>query len=109
MPSENGHIYHGLLESIRDINLFKKHGNLELRVYDESPTSAMLVVDDEFLLYNIYPKVKVPRDPAKAKLGRGTEGEIYTIGSGDWRFGQKVAEFEDLWVRSRSVDLSLES
>ncbi len=97
------------LESIRDINLFRKAGNLELRVYDESPTSSILVVDDEFLLFNPLPKIRDRGDPAEVSLSRGIEGGVVKYDSGDGLFEQKVDEFKYLWDRAHSVDLSLKS
>ena len=98
-------------EILRDINLFRKAGNLELRVYDESPTSATLIVDNEFLLHSPYPKGRDRADPAEVSLSRGVEGGIekYRSDSDDRLFHQKVDEFTDLWERSRPVELSLDS
>jgi class 3 adenylate cyclase len=93
------------LEIIKDINMFKKVGNLELRVYDQSPTFAMLIVDNKSLLYNVYPKAKDPADLADVDVSRGTEGVIMEFRDGQELFHQKVREFDYLWDRARPIDL----
>jgi len=93
------------LEIVKDINIFKKAGNLELRVYDQSPTFAMLIVDNKSILYNVYPKAKDPADLADVAVSRGTEGVIMEFRDGEELFQQKVREFTYLWDRARPVDL----
>jgi class 3 adenylate cyclase len=93
------------LEIIKDINMFKKAGSLEVRVHDQSPTFSMLVVDNKSMFYNVYPITKDPVDPADVTVSRGTEGVTMEFRDGGELFRQKVGEFNYLWDRARPIDL----
>lgn len=97
------------LEIIRDVNLFRKSGSLELRMFEEAPTSAILVVDNQFVLFNPYTKIKDRGDPAEVMVSRGIQGGFEKYSVGDGLFTQKVDEFTSLWVKASPVDLSLEN
>lgn len=97
------------LEIIKDLNMFKKAGSLELRVYDQSPAFSMLIVDNKSMLYNVYPITKDPVDPADVAVSRGTEGVTMEFRDGEELFHQKVQEFTYLWDRARPVDLGSDS
>ena len=95
------------VEIIRDLNLMKTRGILELRTHDKYPKCALIISDEKEVQYNKYPTVR-KKIPSEAVLPRGVSGDtvIFTFDQNISDFRKHISYFEDLWKPAKKYRLS---
>ncbi|MHC4662434.1 MAG: hypothetical protein ACYS8W_12160 [Planctomycetota bacterium] len=95
-------------EILRDIELHKKKGDLNFKVYDETPEFSIVIADNRELQYNPYP----PKEDSKKKSvvdKRGLSGELQIIENAKDPVKFQTAKylFDSMWRNARRIELDL--
>ena len=98
--------YRAAVGILKDIEIFRKGGVLEVRQYIHYPVCSLVIADDKIVQYNPYTREKSAWDDTPAKLSRGLLNPllVYTKRKGK-EFDDLVELYETIWNGAERLEL----
>ncbi len=98
--------YKASIGILKDIEIFKKSGYFQVRLYNHYPLCSLIQVDKTMVQYNPYTKQKSRWDEANVSVSRGLLSPVLICTSGDKKdFKMLTGLYRDIWENAEPLRL----